>query len=533
MTANPSTRVPVYQVDFTAQGSGKHLSMTKKKVSFKFGYANGEALDNGAVGVECRGQEHEVVCVWSVTSGKRQIFVDGNPAHHSVTGNIKKRFILSFPFLNHHVMKLTIHAAPPVSSTKNGLPQRQYDLTLDGQSFFEFVRIFELGRGPANMAGSGNAIVQSSGSIASNGAAGYSNYTLNDQDHSKGLQMYSPGGVGSYDEHCGDGAATSPGFARSVAEQEAEDLKVAIEASLREEEEKKAALPPAQTPTDSVQCEDVDLLDLLSDEPSAPWVPLPINQTLIDTSVQQYCEPQSYLAQPDYAPQESVYSGYPAEDAYAPKMNAYANFQYQQSSFDIMSQYKNFVVPPPPQSQAPVPPEMAGMMVEDCTEIVTVQSEKVQQVKLSMAPDAAYLNDIDEHADEVAKATSMLCNLDSLKQESKVAMAQKEKAEQKKNATVVTSVDKNGKKVVKSKGLPPKSAMANGNLTMQEMQALKQQQQQAEAQRPVMQSYATTGQQTNAMVMYGQPMPTVNQYQQQGPTQQAPMPASGYANYAY
>ena len=50
----------------------------------RFGYPNREALAEGKTGIECRGEEHEVVIVWSVTSGKRQIMMDGKEVHYSM-----------------------------------------------------------------------------------------------------------------------------------------------------------------------------------------------------------------------------------------------------------------------------------------------------------------------------------------------------------------------------------------------------------------------------------------------------------------
>jgi hypothetical protein len=544
MGRNPSTRAPVYQVDFTAQGSGKHVGMSKKKAVFKFGYANEQALADGAVGVDCRGQEHEVTCIWSVASGKRQIFVDGQPAHHSVTENMKKRFILSFPFMNHHVMKLTIHAAPPLSKTKNGEPQRQYDLLLDGQSFFEFARLFELGRGSARMAGDRTAIVARSNNGGSNdGGAQYTNYSLDDRVTHERSATGSPRGVGSYEsEYYGQAEPASPAFARSPLDQEEADLKAAIEASLREEGARTRQVAPVLAIEAPAAAGEADLLDLSPDHLEAPPVslfmaPAPLQPAAAPGAVyhdtfQPVAAPQQAPAY--YEPHQSMNAPlYAPQDTYVPQTSAYQNFQYQQSSHDIMNQYNASGVASA-SVQAPGPPHMFEMNVEDCTEIVAVEKEQ-PPVKLSMN-NSVYLHDVDEDADEVTKATSMLCNLDSLTQASKAAMVLKSKAELQRNATVVTSVDKQGNKVVKSKGLPPKNAAGNmGNMTMQEMQSAKQQQ--GQSQRQVMQSYAgNPGAQSNQMVMHGQTAPAPH-YQQQQPYQQQQqqrVPANGgYANYAY
>jgi hypothetical protein len=75
-----------YQIDYKVSGAGKTLGVTKKKVLWKFGFANEDALRDGLTGSQCRGSEHEVTFIWSLASGKRQIFSDGKECHFSETG---------------------------------------------------------------------------------------------------------------------------------------------------------------------------------------------------------------------------------------------------------------------------------------------------------------------------------------------------------------------------------------------------------------------------------------------------------------
>ena len=75
-----------YQIDYKVSGAGKTLGVTKKKVLWKFGFANDEALRDGLTGSQCRGSEHEVNFIWSLASGKRQISCDGKECHFSETG---------------------------------------------------------------------------------------------------------------------------------------------------------------------------------------------------------------------------------------------------------------------------------------------------------------------------------------------------------------------------------------------------------------------------------------------------------------
>lgn len=106
----------------------------------RFGYPNREALAEGKTGIECRGEEHEVVIVWSVTSGKRQIMMDGKEVHYSMnrTGVLDH----SWTARGNHILKVQCHAAAPMTANPNF---RQYDLFIDGQSFFLMPKVYELG----------------------------------------------------------------------------------------------------------------------------------------------------------------------------------------------------------------------------------------------------------------------------------------------------------------------------------------------------------------------------------------------------
>jgi hypothetical protein len=73
------------------------------------------------------------------------VHLDGKDVFHSV-GGFKGKLECNFNFGRNHIMKLIAHAAPPAADMVNGLKQRQFDLFLDGLSFFEFPKLFELGR---------------------------------------------------------------------------------------------------------------------------------------------------------------------------------------------------------------------------------------------------------------------------------------------------------------------------------------------------------------------------------------------------
>lgn len=101
------------------------------------------ALANGEIGTACRGEEHDVTLIWSITSGKRLILLDGQEVHYSHSRH--GTFDHSWTMRNNHVLKVIAHASPPLSPTPGF---RQYDFFVDGQSFFSFPKVYRLGMAP-------------------------------------------------------------------------------------------------------------------------------------------------------------------------------------------------------------------------------------------------------------------------------------------------------------------------------------------------------------------------------------------------
>jgi len=62
---------PTYQISFSAEDVGKRLAASKREIRWRFGFPNVQALNAGETGPTCRGEEHEVVIYWSITSGKK------------------------------------------------------------------------------------------------------------------------------------------------------------------------------------------------------------------------------------------------------------------------------------------------------------------------------------------------------------------------------------------------------------------------------------------------------------------------------
>mmetsp|Transcript_24606 Transcript_24606/g.53034 ORF Transcript_24606/g.53034 Transcript_24606/m.53034 type:complete len:399 (+) Transcript_24606:454-1650(+) len=130
---------PPYQINYRAKRAGKHISASKRRITFQFGFSSARAITAGLSQVECRGEEHEVVLIWSHMTGKRQLFMDGREIHMSKAARGNTKFEYSWGIGGNHVLKMIA----------NGTPQagiKQFDLNLDGMSFFEFSKIYELGR---------------------------------------------------------------------------------------------------------------------------------------------------------------------------------------------------------------------------------------------------------------------------------------------------------------------------------------------------------------------------------------------------
>ena len=162
--------------------------------------------------------------VWSLTSGKRQITMDQKEVHYSVGRSGKFEF--SWTMKGNHVLKVVAFASAPVNN-----PQfRQFDLSVDGQSFFHMPKIFEVGlAGPP-------------------------------QAHSR-----APGDYSQYQ------------YEQSPRDREEQDLQAAIAASLQESrshlQKNNRALPSSgPAPAPATASKGADLLDM-SAPAGAPPVP--------------------------------------------------------------------------------------------------------------------------------------------------------------------------------------------------------------------------------------------------------------------
>lgn len=135
---------PVYQVDCLTQKKGKRFASTKRRVRWRFGFSNRDAIERGLTGTDCRGAEHEVVFVWSLTSGKQLILADGHEVHWAKSPKHKGKFEFTWNMNGNHEMKVVAHASL-FSRRKNAENSDQFDLLIDGLSFWNMPKMFELG----------------------------------------------------------------------------------------------------------------------------------------------------------------------------------------------------------------------------------------------------------------------------------------------------------------------------------------------------------------------------------------------------
>ena len=269
-----------------------------------------------------------MVVIWSVTSGKRQILMDGREVHYSAN----RVGILDFSWntKGNHVLKVTCHAAPPMSATPGF---RQYDMFIDGQSFFNMPKVYELG-------------IKGVSAVENRMPGQYGGY-----DGAMAPRGISSGGYDS------GGYASSPSRDPSLRmprteTEEDEELKRAIAASLQESKRHLGENGGAgdSKPTDVLSGDDgasapVDLLGF-----DAPPVPAPAALMMSPSSASFVSAPQptathydSYSTYGSQPPPQQQYAALPPSTSYGAPPPGPAPSQYGQ--------------PPPQQQQyAALPP---------------------------------------------------------------------------------------------------------------------------------------------------------------------------------
>ena len=166
---------PIYQIDMTTASTGKVVAQTKRRVRWRFGFSNKEAIASGGTGTDCRGEEHEVILIWSLTSGKRLVLMDGKEVHFSMGKPTSGKFQTSWTMRGNHVLKIVAYAAPPV---RNRPGFKQFELFLDGMSFFTFPKIYELGIKAGGSHAKGMVQYEGGAKSSAGGQQPYNNYSL-------------------------------------------------------------------------------------------------------------------------------------------------------------------------------------------------------------------------------------------------------------------------------------------------------------------------------------------------------------------
>lgn len=136
------SRTTVYQVDYTCVNAGKTVSAAKRRIRWRFGFASAEAIDAGHLGPQCRGEEHEIILNWSLTSGKRVVLVDGNEVFLECKP-YETTLEYAWEMRGGHVVKIRGSIAPKMWKDTN---EKQFEMWLNGKKFSDFSQIYELGR---------------------------------------------------------------------------------------------------------------------------------------------------------------------------------------------------------------------------------------------------------------------------------------------------------------------------------------------------------------------------------------------------
>lgn len=134
-----------YQIAFNAANCGKIVPMSKRNIRFKFGYTNMPAVYDGFVGQDCRGAEHEVSVSWSLSSGKQTIMYDDEVVYFNVCDMSNGKMTYSWHDKTGHYLKVIVHSLSTSLKQTQDAHWKQYDLLIDGVSYFRAPQIYQLG----------------------------------------------------------------------------------------------------------------------------------------------------------------------------------------------------------------------------------------------------------------------------------------------------------------------------------------------------------------------------------------------------
>lgn len=143
-----STWTP-YKIQVSIENIGRVIKTAKKKIIFKFGFADEGNLKKELQGHDCRGLEHEVQFTWSMLKGRRSILLNEDHIHYSETGHngwmndrlFHHPFELDVPNLG--IFDCVISTQPINRDDPDSL--HQFDLKINNVSYYKFNEIEKLG----------------------------------------------------------------------------------------------------------------------------------------------------------------------------------------------------------------------------------------------------------------------------------------------------------------------------------------------------------------------------------------------------
>jgi len=138
-----------YKVDFSMSSVGKYIKQSKRRCTWKFGFAHIPSIESGKSDVECRGKEMELTLIWSVTSGRHElclnnklIHIDPSHGHLVVEKQFEHTFYVSEAVLKgSHIIKVSAYALG-IGSHSGG---NQFSMSFDGQEYNNFCPMYDLG----------------------------------------------------------------------------------------------------------------------------------------------------------------------------------------------------------------------------------------------------------------------------------------------------------------------------------------------------------------------------------------------------
>jgi len=133
----------MYSIDCEVVNKGRRFSASKRRVCWKFGFPDEASVRQGLSGTDCRGAEHQVVLVWSLTSGKQRVLADGLEVHFA-RQSVKEKFECSWTMSGGHEIRVVAHSLTPLFKQKQG-DRHQFELFVDGVSYHDMPAIYQLG----------------------------------------------------------------------------------------------------------------------------------------------------------------------------------------------------------------------------------------------------------------------------------------------------------------------------------------------------------------------------------------------------